>query len=881
VVIAACSAPAQTGDPGMRIRKIAPAMVSAPPQPTLQLSREFTPTHIAARLQVDPAQPTFGGVISIEGTLDHRTTGIWLHAQNLDIASATANDGLHDVKLTPNQHGDLLELTSTTPLEATKLRIAIAYRGKIVSDAFEGLFSAKLGGDTYLTTQFEAIAARQVFPCFDEPGFKVPWQLTLDVPKGQVAVSNTMPVVTPIDAAHERYTFAETRPLPSYLIAFAVGPFEFVDAGKTPTGAVMRVVTPKGTTKQVAFLASAAPKFTATLETFFGIPFPYPKLDFVVVPTLGGNAMENAGMIVSDSRNVLFDTPGAREQYNMISLFGHETAHQWFGDLVTAAWWDDIWLNESFASWIEDKVLLDFDKTWPNEVQPYRVNAFRADELVTARRIRQPITSEADIHNAFDAITYPKGSIVLRMIEHHLGDKVFQTAIRTYVAAHADGNAKAEDLFAALDDAAGKRLGALATAWFEQGGIPEVAMDLTCDGRGTAKVTLAQQRFLPNAKPDDQQWDIPLCIAFEQNGARAEQCTVLTQPSKELDLPVCPTWFAPSGDFGYFHAKLDDHALEAIRDHGWDKLTRDERLATYTDASMYARGGAPSLQLVWSLIQKLARDKDELEMIVAVGDLTGNGGTIGLPNELSRATPADLLSAVQTKLRGEFQNQAKALGIAPRGQDTVNQAVLREDLVDLVLWSHSHVLDAEAKALFAKYRSLPQQQMLAVIRVAANVDTKSEWQLRKDLDGEADPVVRDNIITALTSVNDSVQHRQLIESLVADPKLSPEEVADLFSSNNDESRWVSESYLREHLDDVLNRMPHGAEGDSPLELRLLGPFVTICDPAKRDEAVAFLKLHFGAVATMARPIAQGIEQMDNCIARKKLLEPSLRAWLKP
>jgi alanyl aminopeptidase len=631
---------------GLRVQRKPDVAAFDPGVPELRLPRHFLPTRYIARLAIDPAKPTFDGAISIEGALDRRSAAIWLHGEHLDIASAKASDGAREVTLAVTPHGDMLELRPATPLDAGTWTLALAYRGTIVTNSLEGAYVSKVGDDPYVITQFEAIAARLVFPCFDEPDFKVPWQLTLDVPKGQVAVSNTPPTGSiAIDATHERIAFAETRPLPSYLVAFAVGPFEIIDAGKTSSGVPLRVITPRGTKPQAAFLASAVPQVVDTLETWFQIPYPYPKLDYVVAPHLDG-AMENAGMITGEASALLVEKPTPAEKRQIVSLCGHETAHQWFGDLVTAAWWDDIWLNESFATWLEDKVVAAFDKTWPTEVDEHRSGAFRADALLSARKIRQPIATSADIHNVFDGITYPKGATVLRMLEHQLGETAFQTAIQHYLGAHTDGNATAADLFGALDEVAGKPLGVLATGWFDQGGVPEVAMDLTCDGSGRSRLALAQQRYLPHAtQPSDQLWSIPVCIAFEgPNRARLEQCTVLATAQAELELPSCPYWFAPAGDYGYFHAKLDEKALEGLRDHGWDKLTHDERIAIYRDVSMYASNGAVSLTLWWSLAHKLASDRDDHELSVG----------IGLPSAIATAIPPDLWPAARAKLRAEY-----------------------------------------------------------------------------------------------------------------------------------------------------------------------------------------------------------------------------------
>ncbi|HET9993086.1 MAG TPA: M1 family metallopeptidase, partial [Kofleriaceae bacterium] len=364
-----------------------PAIEAAfdPPPPALRLPRHFTPQRYIARLAVDPGKPTFAGEIAIEGMLDRRTAMIWMHGKHLEIARAVASDGKREVTLTPSEQGEYLGLRPAQPLDAGAWTLTITYRGPVAQNAFMGAFMTKWGETPYLSTQFESTGARLVFPCLDEPDRKAVWQLTLDVPKDLVAVSNTMPAgTTALDAQHVRIAFGATRPLPSYLVAFAVGPFDIVDAGKTKSGIPVRVFVPHGVAAKASLVASVEPQVIDFLEGWFGIPYPYGKMDLVAVPSNHGLAMENAGMIVSDSRYVLYDKPSQLDRYRIVSLFGHETAHQWFGDLVTAAWWDDIWLNESFATWIENKILLAFDAKWPSEVVTQRADALDADALASA-----------------------------------------------------------------------------------------------------------------------------------------------------------------------------------------------------------------------------------------------------------------------------------------------------------------------------------------------------------------------------------------------------------------------------------------------------------------------------------------------------------------
>ena len=521
-------------------------------------------------------------------------------------------------------------------------RSTIAYRGQIQQDAADGAFLSKYGSDRYVVTQFEAIAARLVFPCIDEPDRKVPWQLTLDVPKDQVAVSNTLPTGTVRDRCDPRADRVRDHASAAEL-SRRVQRRSVRRASRRATrraGSRCACSRRAGRRRRSRIWSSSLPRIIDILEDWFAIPFPYPKLDIVVASRMAG-AMENAGMITSEASALLFDNPGARDRYNVVSLIGHESAHQWFGDLVTAAWWDDIWLNESFATWMEDKVLLAFDKTWPAEATQHRMQAFGADELLTARKIRQPIETVGDIQNAFDAITYPKGGTVLRMIEHVIGEAAFRTAIQHYVTNHADGNATAADLFAALDTA-GKPLGAMVTGWFDQPGLPEVGMTLSCDG-GKAKVALDQTRFVPTPSAAQKQlWTIPVCVAYEgPKHARAEACTMLDAAEGELELPACPAWFAPAGDYGYYRARLEPKALETIRDKAWAQLTVDEHVAIYNDTFSFAMRGSLPFALYGSLTTVLGRSHELREVSAALGDFIESGGPAqGIPGKADRCTSA-------------------------------------------------------------------------------------------------------------------------------------------------------------------------------------------------------------------------------------------------
>ncbi|MFT3697161.1 MAG: M1 family metallopeptidase [Kofleriaceae bacterium] len=874
VAIAACGGGGSNTPTTSTVTQGAPAPPADPafdpPQPTLRLSRHFLPTHVTARVAADPAKPDFTGEITIDGELDRRAFGTWLNAKDLKIGTATATSGPKTVTLRVKQVGELVQLRADQPLDQGHWAITVAYTGKVMFGG-HGLFASKWGTDVYLSTQFEAVSSREVFPMIDEPDLKIPWQVTIDAPKGQTVLSNTAETGRKaIDATHERIAFAETKPLPTYLIAFAIGPFEVVDAGKaTKSGVAIRVATPKGTVKKAEYIRSSMVKIVDALENWFQIPYPYPKLDLVIVPEQQG-AMENAGMITCVSQSLLYDQPFANDKYRMISLIGHETAHQWFGDLVTAAWWEDIWLNESFATWMEDKVLAAFDPSWPPEASENRAQAMRADDVASARKIRQPIKTEADMHNAFDDITYPKGSTILRMVEHQIGETAFQTAIQRYLKAHADGNAKAEDLFASFDEIAGKPLGKLVTSWIEQAGVPEVAMDLTCDGGGKSKLVLSQSRYLPNAKADETLWTIPVCVAFEgPKGERLDQCTVMTGQTAELDLPSCPNWFTAAGNYGYFHNRVDEKVLVALRDKGWSKLSPDERISIFGDIETYAMQSKLSLDMWWSWGGKMIGDKNDREL----------ADSFGVPGDLKQAmTPAEK-ETVRARFRKLIEPMAKRYSLLVSPDESVEKSAAHVSFLGAIEGAHSHVYDAEAKKLFAKLDTLPVSQRGWVASIAIAADPKLALTLKDRFDKETDKHTRTQLMFLMTGVRDKTVHHQVLDGIFNDQGLSPLEVAYSMWGGSDDPEVLADTtaYIKEHFDAIAPKLP--IEGDFPLRVALVVPFLRMCDPERRDADIAWVTEKFANVPTAQLPIKQGIERNDTCIARRKQLEPAIKAWL--
>jgi cytosol alanyl aminopeptidase len=337
------------------------------PKLRLAEAQNIAPTRYDAELTLDPAKPQFSASVRIGLAIQKPVVTLWLNATNLHIEQASLAAAGKTWAATASTSGDdFIAFRFASPVPAGSAELQVRYTGSVLQKDTSGIFRLDDLGNSYIFTQFESIEARRAFPCFDEPSYKVPWQLTLHVPLQDRAVSNT-PVARQTNAAGQTtYVFQQTKPLPSYLIAFGVGPFEFVDAGTAGQNHVpVRIVVPKGRAAEAKYAAEVTPTILSRLENYFGIPYPYEKSDEVAIPALFG-AMENAGMVTYQQSWLLAKpaTDSIARQRQYASVSAHELAHQWVGDLVTMAWWNDLWLNEAFATWMEQKILAEWKPEW-------------------------------------------------------------------------------------------------------------------------------------------------------------------------------------------------------------------------------------------------------------------------------------------------------------------------------------------------------------------------------------------------------------------------------------------------------------------------------------------------------------------------------------
>ncbi len=685
-----------------------PALWPAP----FRLSPDVRPESYRLHLRIDPTQQESSGTAEIDVVLAAPVTVLRLHAEGLVITEAVATPrrgappgppGLPDAPPVPLEAvldgGGNLALVAPAPLGGP-FTLRLAYRAPL-TETPDSLYRAKEGADWYAFTQFEPIAARRAFPCFDEPRFKTPWSLTIDAPAGSLAVANTPEVAREQLAGWTRFRFAESAPLPSYLVAFAVGPFDMMEGPAVSGGRVpFRILTTRGKAGLAAYTLARTPAILAWLEGWFGTPYPFAKLDLLAVPSFAAGAMENPGLITFRELAILVSGEPARAEQRRWNdgILAHELGHMWFGDLVTLAWWDDLWLNEAFATWIGNRALAALRPEYAMELRAV-VDANRVmdeDARTDARAVRQPIREEGDIGNAFDGITYSKGKAVLAMLEDWIGPETFQAGVRAYLAARAGGTATRDDLVEHLTKAAGGlEVAAVLGSFIEQPGVPVVGVDWTCGKPGvggavdvTLRVSQRAFRALGDGRDADQRWVIPVCLvagdiraAKRHAGGEVTVCEVLREPvvSKVVAMPFCPSWIRANGQARGYYRVATERALpapaRAAPEHtlGWLAALRARVGAAEVSA---AEAGELFAAYLAQATAMLARPQGEIAFDEAMS-------AIGAVRRLVEDDPA-ALALLRAKLR-------KIVGV---------QMKLREDpwaLGTLAKLALVHVHDARAE----------------------------------------------------------------------------------------------------------------------------------------------------------------------------------------
>jgi alanyl aminopeptidase len=605
VFLIACSEPAPP-QPQQSSKDL--VAISAGEAPVGQLDQSVVPRHYRLELTIDPRQDRFSGQSEIDVTFNEPRDQLWLHGKNLDVTDVWLSDGSSErIAATYEERLDsgVALITLERPVAAGDATLHFSYNAPFNTSS-NALFKIVRGENAYAASQFEPIAARQAFPGFDEPGFKVPFDLALVARADDVAVTTT-PEKTyqVVDDGMVRRTFETTRALPTYLLAFAVGTYDLVDDGPIPPNDIrdrplpLRGLTARGQGERMHYALKQTGGILTALEQYFGMPYPYRKLDLIAVPEGFGGAMENPGAITYNEWLVLMDENSSLDQRRAtVAVQAHEMAHMWFGDLVTPDWWTDIWLNESFATWMSYKAANTF---WP-EGQFSRVTlqgalgAMQNDSLAAAREIREPITNSDNIEGAFDRITYQKGGGVLAMLERYIGEEGFQKGIRLHMERHADGIANADGFIASVAEGSGVgEVDAAFKSFIGQPGVPLVAVEVNCAEGQQPSIEVSQSRYAPlgsSIDPSASQWLIPMCVSYNSEGDRKSNCAMLRESKQTivLDTEGCPSHLLPNADgAGYYRFSMNETWMDGLVEQA-SSLSAPEALvlADSLDASFRA-----------------------------------------------------------------------------------------------------------------------------------------------------------------------------------------------------------------------------------------------------------------------------------------------------
>jgi len=848
--------------------------------PQFRLPTLAAPVRYSVVLTVVPDRDTFAGAVDIDLNFHDSSSVLWLNGEMLTVKSANLTSGgkTFAVKVIPEPK-NLTGFAFDRLVPAGPAKFHAEFEGTISRKDMQGIFQVKDGDHWYIYSQFENIAARRAFPCFDEPGYKVPWQLTLNIPKDEAAFSNT-PMLSETDRGDGLKTvkFAETKPLPSYLVAFAVGPMEIVPAGQAGAKRTqIRIIVPRGHTAEAQYVAAATPDIVNLLEKYFGIPYPYEKLDEVAIP-FAGYAMEHPGLVTYGAGFFLMkpDESSLNIKRTATSVIAHELAHQWFGDLVTTAWWDDIWLNEGFASWMANKILNEYHPEWKmnlSELNAYQ-NAMATDELVSSRKVRQPILSDDDIQNAFDSITYNKGSALLNMFESYMGPAKFQEGIRAYLNKYAWGNATSAQFLEAIsqgDPAIPKAF----SSFLNQAGVPLVSAKLQCI-TGTPKLQLAQQRFLPRGSQgsSSQTWNIPVCVRYSSEADDQRVCMLMTNTTTTMELTNtkgCPRWaYANAGQAGYYLVLYQKEMLDSLLNEE-KTLSLMERVGLIGDIAGLTQNYMP-LGEAMALAPKFAQDPSRAVVTKTLA-IVG-----GLDNHL---VPENLKPNYRRYLSNLFKQRALRLGWNAKPNEDDDTHLLRPVLFRVLA---NQAEDAEfiahARELanaWLEDRHAVEPDLAATVLVASAKHGGRTFfdRLYAQAKKETDENSQGNILSAMGSFRDPEIAKTALPLLLSDEFDKRQSIAILFSaSNTPETRDVAYDFVKQNWDALIAKLPNDFVGSLPFVA------ADYCDEAHRENVEAFFRDRVTKTMGGPRNLQQALEVISLCIANKHANQPSVMEFLK-
>ena len=843
--------------------------------------------------KVDPAQQDFSGTTTIKVKLAQSSDHLWLDGAELKVSKVTITDAAGKVHagkyVNVDPKAGVVRVDFGSTLQPQNLTVKFEYTAPLNAQ-LQGLYKVTAKGQPYAMTQMEPISARFAFPGFDEPGFKTPFDISITVPDHENVVANTSQVKE--QAAGKGWktvTFAQTLPLPTYLVAFAVGPWDIVDGPDISPDAFrseplkLRGIAAKGEGHRMQHVLGETPSIIHALENYYGFGYPFGKLDLLAAPDFEAGAMENPGLVTFRDWLLLLDKDSpARNVQGSFNVTAHELAHQWTGDTVTTEWWNDIWLNEAFATWMQQKVTMEVHPEYRADLDRVRgaQGAMSNDSLTSARSIRQPITGNGDIMTAFDGITYQKGASVIGMFENYVGEKTYQKGMRAYIQKQKFGNATADDLVSAIATAAGKgdAFKHAFKSFLDQSGVPYVATKLE-QKDGKTVLQLSQTRYLPVGSSGDASriWGVPVCVRYGTADGSKVACDMLDKATGSMPLPGAstPTWVMPNANAsGYYRFSLDKDGLDRlIKQVG--KLSDAEQLA-YADAinASFRRADLDAGQVLAAL-QPLTSSKIREVATAPLGMVSGLYHRVAT-TDAQRARLAAWAKAA-------YLPRLEQLGYQRKAGESEDDSLMRSSLASSLAFDFKlpEVRAALLKQGDAALKPTADGQLnLAAadpdllgdaLGVAAQENGKSAVDaLLAALPKTSDAALRNGILGGLASVEDPALTEQVRDFALTKP-VKVGEMGMLLRGGRDtlaerDAMW---NWFTAHYQQILDRTGSFSGGRLPALAAGGG-----CSTAEYDRLQTFFKTHEKDAAGISRGLAQTGESIQLCSALKAKQDPT-------
>jgi aminopeptidase N/puromycin-sensitive aminopeptidase len=854
-----------------RLLTAALALLAILPSASAQrLPSTVRPQHYTLSLTPDLKAATFSGVETIDLTLAEPTRTIALNAAEIAFqsVSVTAAGKTQQAAVSLDPGKEQAAFTFPEELPAGKATLSIAYTG-ILNSQLRGFYLSKTDKRNYAVTQFESTDARRAFPSFDEPAFKATYDVSLTIDAADTAISNGAIVSDtpgPIAGKHT-LRFDTTPKMSTYLVAFLVGDFQCTE-GESDGVKIRGCATPDKVAL-TPYSVEIAKYVLHYYNTYFGIPYPLKKLDLIALPDFEAGAMENFGAITYRETDLLIDpssaSVGAKKLVGLV--VAHEMAHQWFGDLVTMQWWDNVWLNEGFASWMENKPVEAMHPEWNIDqlVADDEQNTLNLDAQPTTRAIRARADTREEIEQMFDGISYGKASDVLLTIENYLGPEVFRKGVHNYLAAHLYSNATAEDFWAAQTAASHEPIDKIMDSFVSQTGEPLLTFSQPSGG----KVAVTQSRFFlsPSIQPDPaQKWTIPVCFKID---ADRQSCQLLTPGDSSLSIPAASLFFANVGGKGYYRTVYPPSVFAALVSNAETALTPAERISLAGDEWAQVRANKATVGDFLNLVTAFKSDPSAQVIASALDSVT-------VIDKRIAATPADH-AGLGAWLGSTFASEFAKIP-APSAADTPNARELRAELFGVLgNYAKDPAVLAQARQITASYLADPSsvdatlaQTALAV--AARHGDAALFDQLQKVAETATNPEVKDSALRLLAEFEDPALVQRSLD-YAASGKVRNQDALFQYAIalNSDANRDAAWTYVQSHWESLRQLLT------PELGSILVSSTGSFCSAQARDSVKAFFATH--KVPSADQALKHAIERIDGCIELRNLQEPNLKQWL--